>query len=297
MDANTLAQMGITCDTGKYPFPVLEIKNSNATAKISLYGGHVISYIPVGEQPVLWMSSKSWYEPGKPLRGGVPVCWPYFGPAPVDGCAAHGFVRTAMWELHAAETLTGDTTKVVLKVDEKGIDHPLCSKPFELYLTVTVGAALELELRAVNKADSEQTFQAALHTYFAVSESEKITVTGLDKTPYLDKAPAHAGENRVQCGDLEIDQEIDRVFCPTSATVKIADPVWRRTLVVEKSGSLSTVVWNPWISKSKAMPDFGDNEYHRMLCVECGNVLADSRTLVPGAVTVMTQKVSVEKWD
>lgn len=297
MDEKLLNLNGVSVDNTSYHFPVLEVKNKAGSAKISLYGGHVIAYSPAGERPVLWMSSKSCFETGKAIRGGVPVCWPWFGPAPQAGLPAHGFARIAMWDLLTVRKLAGDATQVVLVLDDQKCDPAFCTIKFKLELSITVGRVLELELRAVNTGSSVETYQAALHSYFDVSEAEKITVHGLDKVPYMDKVPGTEPGEKIQYGDLEIDREIDRVFCPAPGGVTISDPGYRRTIRVEKCGSRSTVVWNPWIAKSRAMADFGDNEFHRMICVECANIFADARQVLPGEMTVMTQKISVEKWD
>ena len=297
MDEKLLNSNGVSVDNTSYPFPVLEVKNKAGSAKISLYGGHVIAYSPAGERPVIWMSSKSCFETGKAIRGGVPVCWPWFGPAPQAGLPAHGFARIAMWDLLTVRKLAGDATQVVLVLDDQKCDPALCTIKFKLELSITVGRVLELELRAVNTGSSVETYQAALHSYFDVSEAEKITVHGLDQVPYMDKVPGTEPGEKIQYGDLEIDREIDRVFCPAPGGVTISDPGYRRTIRVEKCGSRSTVVWNPWIAKSRAMADFGDNEFHRMICVECANIFADARQVLPGEMTVMTQKISVEKWD
>lgn len=297
MDEKFLAGYGVSIDRTSLPFPVLEVKNSAGSAKISLYGGHVLSYAPAGERPVLWMSSKSNFEPGKAIRGGVPVCWPWFGPATRPGLPAHGFARISMWELLTVRKLAGDATQIVMMLDDSKCDPALCTQKFRLELAITVGRVLELELRAINTGKATEEYQAALHTYFAVGEAEKISLHGLDNLHYFDKAPDAVSAENVQYGDLEIDREIDRVFCPAPGGVTIADPEFRRTIRVEKCGSRSTVVWNPWIAKSRAMADFGDNEFHRMVCVECANIFDDVRTVAPGEMTVMTQKISVEKWD
>ena len=256
-----------------------------------------MSYIPTGKEEVIWLSQFSKFEAPKAIRGGVPVCWPWFGPAAQPGLPAHGFARTAMWKFGTVRKLAGDATQVVLTLDDTDCDPALCTMKFHLELSVTVGRIMEIELRAVNTGKNTETYQAALHSYFEVSEAEKISIHGLDKLSYTDKAPEFAGTVAVQHGDLEIDREIDRVFCPAPGGVTVSDPGFRRTVRVEKCGSRSTVVWNPWIAKSRAMADFGDNEYHRMLCVECANVFDDARQVLPGEMTVMTQKISVEKWD
>lgn len=287
----------IVCDTATYEFPVLAVKTPLSSAKISLYGGHVLTFTPAGEKPVLWLSGKSNYTVGKAIRGGVPVCWPWFGPAPETGMPAHGFARISMWHLAKVKHLTAGAVAITLRLTEKDVAAEFNAKPFVLELTVTVAKALELQLTAFNTAAEPQTFQAALHSYFAVGDATKITINNLGSLHYFDKILNCENETSANCSTLEIDREIDRVYLPSDGAVSVADNAWRRTISVEKSGSLSTVIWNPWIAKSKAMADFGDNEFMRMLCVECGNVLDDARTLEPGEMTVMTQKISVEKWD
>ena len=130
MDKKLLQSCGVTVDEKSFPFPVLEVKNNAGSARISLYGGHVLAYAPAGERPVLWMSGKSYFEIGKPIRGGVPVCWPWFGPAAQAGLPAHGFARTAMWNLAAVRKLAGDATQVVLTLDDSQCDPALCTIKF-----------------------------------------------------------------------------------------------------------------------------------------------------------------------
>ena len=287
----------IVCDTASCEFPLLTVKTPLASAKISLYGGHVLAFTPAGEKPVLWMSGKSNFTAGKAIRGGVPVCWPWFGPGAEPGVPAHGFARISMWKPVNVKRLTGGAISITMRLTEKEVAAGFNAPPFVLELTVTISNALELQLAATNNSAVTQQYQAALHSYFAVGDATKITISKLASLHYFDKVLNCENTNSPNCDTLEIDREIDRVYLPASGSVAVADNAWRRTLIVEKSGSLSTVIWNPWIAKAKAMADFGDNEYMRMLCVECGNVLDDTRTLEPGETTVMTQKISVEKWD
>ncbi|MPN35362.1 putative glucose-6-phosphate 1-epimerase [bioreactor metagenome] len=166
--------------------------------------------------------------------------------------------------------------------------------PFELRMEFEIGETLTITLRMKNCSEKEQTVTAALHTYFNVKAAETIAISGLDGVVYENRVVGAEASGCVQRGDIRIDQEIDRIYLDTAGAVEIRDPGFGRTIVVEKSGSNSTVVWNPWVRKSQAMPDFGDDEYHTMVCVETVNAATDRRTLTPGGSHALTQKVSVK---
>jgi len=278
--------------TGAGKFTFLAIKNKAAEAEICLHGAHITRYVPAGQLPVLWMSEKSWFEMNKPIRGGVPVCWPYFGPAADPALPAHGFARLSEWSVARIETAE-ESTRVVLALAPEAVTAMPVPFAFELEMEFVIGATLELTLRMKNCSAKEQTITAALHTYFNVKAAEEIAVSGLDGVTYENRVVGAEKSGCLQKGDIRIDQEIDRTFVGTAEAVEIRDPGYNRTIRVEKSGSNSTVVWNPWIRKSAAMPDFGDEEYHTMVCVETVNAAADRRTLPPDGTHALTQKISV----
>jgi len=278
--------------TGAGKFTFLEIKNRAAEAEICLHGGHLMKYVPAGQLPVLWMSEKSWFETNKPIRGGVPVCWPYFGPAADPAFPTHGFARLSEW--HVADIdATEETTRVVLALAPEDVTAVPATFAFELEMEFVIGATLEMTLRMKNRSAEAQTITAALHSYFNVKAAEAIAISGLNGVTYDDRVIGAEKSGCVQEGDIRIDREIDRIYLGTAGAVEIRDPGFGRTIRVEKSGSNATVVWNPWIRKSKAMSDFGDEEYHTMVCVEAVNAAADRRTLPPGGTHALTQKVSV----
>ena len=280
--------------TGAGNFTYIEIDNAFATAEISLHGAHLTHFAPRNRRPVIWMSGKSWFEPEKPIRGGVPICWPWFGAANDPALPAHGFARISDWNIVAAEELPDGTTRVALELQPADVDPRFTPFPFALKMEFVVGAALEMKLTMTNLSNRNQTISDALHSYFAVADSTKIRLRGLDKVEYSDRVVgAPQVDGLVQSGDIVIDREVDRVYLDTVAAVEIVDPGYRRTIRIEKSGSRTTVVWNPWIAKSQRMPDFGDEEYKTMVCVEATNNLRDTLNLPPVKTHLITQKISV----
>ncbi len=255
------------------------IDNAACRAEIVLQGAHVLSFTPRNEAPVLWHSSQSYFAPGKPIRGGIPVCWPWFGAHP-DGTPhpAHGYARLSPWRVLGSCELPDGATRIELELATPD-DHPE-KLPLGCRCAITAGRTLRLELTSVNHGSQPYRLSEALHSYFAVSDVTKIRITGLEDTEYADKV---GGGYHRQPGAITIGEEVDRIYLDTPAAVEIHDPGLKRTIVVSKSGSESTVVWNPWIAKAQRMPDYGDAEYPEMVCVETVNADRDSRLLLPGA--------------
>ena len=278
---------------GNGDLPAVRITNSFGEAAVMLHGAHVISYQPAGAVPVLWMSEKSMYTENDPIRGGIPVCWPWFGPDPAGKFGGHGFARVSQWRVIETACSPAGKSSVTLELTESDVDAKFAPQPFKLQLTVTLGTALVAALKIFNTGEKELAYSGALHSYFNVADAAAIAVEGLEECAYRDSVLQCDG---VQAGSVVIDREIDRIYRNTSGIVRIVDPVFNRVIKVAKSGSTSTVVWNPWIEKSKRMPDFGDEEYHTMVCVEAANApaAADDRVLVPGGMAELRQMISVE---
>ena len=266
----------LTVSPGEGGQPVVRITSPWSTAEVHLHGAHVTSFQKNNEEPLLFLSASSRFEPGKAIRGGVPIIFPWFGSR--DGHPAHGTARITPWELTATSELPDQSVRASLRL-------PGCG-PLTATYHVTVGASLLLELVVGNSAETEQSCETCLHTYFRVGDVKQVSVHGLAGVTYLDHV---AGRSYVQSDQpLTITGETDRTYQDTTAPVEIIDPVLRRHIRIGKSGSRSTVVWNPWIAKSKAMADFGDDEYQHMLCVESGNIGTERVTLAPGSETVLS---------
>jgi D-hexose-6-phosphate mutarotase len=271
----------------------LVLQAAEGEAHVFLQGGHVSHFQPKGEKPVLWMSASSRFEAGKPLRGGVPICFPWFGPkAGSPEAPVHGFARLLPWAVAAVAREPDGSLRAVLELSAEAAARGGFPHELALSLAVSVGRSLRMELAAHNVDGAAATFEEALHSYFAVSDVREVRVRGLEGVGYVDKTAAMArkpGETE----PIAIAAETDRVYSGAAGTVTIEDPGWRRRIVVSKSGSATTVVWNPWIAKAKAMPDFGDDEWTGMVCVETANAGDDAVRLAPGASHVMTATIEV----
>lgn len=269
--------------------PVVEINTPQASARIALQGAHVLAWQPTGHKPVIWVSKAAVFEPGVPIRGGVPVCWPWFGAVP--GKSTHGFVRTQLWEVHSVSL--DEVGQVVLRLGIGGdaSTRALWDHAFDLALVVTVGQTLTMELVTRNSGPAPFTIAQALHTYFCVGDIAQTSVQGLDGCHYLDKVQGMA--EKQQSGTVRIQSETDRIYVNTAADCLIEDAAWGRTIRIAKRGSHSTVVWNPWAEREKSIADMAAGEYLGMLCVETCNAGPDQVTLPPGGTHTLTACISV----
>lgn len=273
---------------------VMEIINDQADGSIYLQGAHVAHWQPEGAEPVLFVSKQSHFAAGKAIRGGVPVCFPWFANRTGHPeSPAHGFVRTAEWALGPLFANADGSDTIRFDFVDSPATRAQWPHAFRAAFRVTIGAALEMALEVENTGPEPFTYEAALHTYFNVSNAAEVSITGLEGAEYIDKVD---GFKRKQLGTepLRFTGETDRVFVNTTSTTRLIDPGMNRTIVVEKSGSNTTVVWNPWIAKAKAMADFGDDEWPHMACIETANSGDNSITLAPGQKHLMTARIRLE---
>lgn len=290
IDLNNLQQQftvpGLTFDQGPGNLIFARIQTPVATGEISLYGAHVAAWQPAGHKPVLWMSKASAFELGKPIRGGVPICFPWFGAHPSDSTApAHGKARITSWELLSAEQSSDGG--VVLELETT-------VEPFRLKFRVEFGAALKMSLTVSLPAEhgALALFEEALHTYLTVGDIQQVWIEGLETTAYLDKVGGV--RDRPCAGEpIRFEGETDRVYQDTTAPCVLHDPMLNRTVTVSKTGSESTVVWNPWIEKASRMPDFGNDEWPGMVCIETANAGARTIALEPGQSHTMSAEIAV----
>ena len=285
----------VAVEAGRNGMPRLRITSPAAEAEIYLHGAHVTHYQPRGHKPVLFMSGQSLFDPAKAIRGGVPLIFPWFGPNAANPKAPqHGFARTTPWTIRAVRHAPDDGAVIVtlsLGPDERSRAH--WPHDFEATYTVTAGRTLVMTLDVVNAGQAEFTYEEALHTYLAVGDVRQARIDGLAGRKYVDKVDQ--GRRKTQPdGAFTLTGETDRVYLATPDTVTVNDRANNRRLVVTKSGSDATVVWNPWTEKAKAMADFGDEEWPGMLCVETANAADHAVRLPPGQRHVMQAAVSVE---
>lgn len=269
-------------EPGSNGLPKATITTPAAQAEIYLHGAHVTRFHPAGQHPVLWMSAKSLFQPDKPIRGGVPLIFPWFGPRAGDPASpAHGFARVKEWDVEATRQHDNGDIELLLTLRPDAQTRATWPHEFTLHYVVRVGRTLDLALRVRNDGPAPFDFEEALHTYLTVTDVRQSRVTGLEGATYVDKTDAM--KRKPQGPDpITITAETDRVYEHTTSTCVLHDPVLHRHIEVAKSGSRATVVWNPWVAKSKAMPDFGDDEWPTMICIETCNVGEDRAMVKPG---------------
>jgi glucose-6-phosphate 1-epimerase len=268
-------------ENGDGNIPVLNIKNRHARARLSLQGAHLFSWIPEGEEEVIWLSDNAEFAEGKSLRGGIPVCWPWFGAHQTNtDYPAHGFARTSPWQVICTEDLDDERTRITLINNPLPENRHMWPPLTSLQLQVTIGRKLEMELITHNDSKEPITIGQALHTYFRVGDISSVALFGLDNTWYLDKLDDY--KRKLQLGTVTIESEIDRIYLDTIAECVIEDRSLDRNIIINKCGSHSTVVWNPWHDSSIRMGDMGEDGYRKMLCVESSNAADDVVTIRPG---------------
>ena len=266
----------VTFAHGNGGLPKINITTGRSTAEIYLHGAHITGFQKNGEPPLLFMSRLSQFAAGKAIRGGVPVCFPWFGQR--EGDVIHGFARITEWDLieTAATPDGGVTVRFRLPSTAANAAWPAYRAEF----VVAVTDRLAMELIATNEStDRNFDFENCLHTYFAVGDILDVSIAGLKGAHYLDKTDKSA--RKLESADaIRITAETNRVYPDTPGTVEIRDAKFRRTIRVDKSGSAATVVWNPWTTQ--LMPDFDPAEHRQMVCVESGNVGQNKLSLAPG---------------
>jgi glucose-6-phosphate 1-epimerase len=266
---------------------------ASGEAHVYLHGAHVTHYQRRGEKPILWMSGKSWFEVNKPIRGGVPVIFPWFGPrAGYPDSPAHGFARLSEWLVESLAIDGDEIVTVVLQLKANPQTRALWPYDFTLRHRIVIGRTLTMTLEVENTGPEPFTFENALHTYFAVGDVRETATAGLENAEYLDKTDGMQRKKQAP-EPIRITQETDRLYEGTRKTCVLDDPTTRRRITVAKSGSNTTVVWNPWIGKAAAMTDFGHDEWPRMLCIETANAGANAITLAPTKTHAMRAVVSI----
>lgn len=269
----------------------IQIAFPAASADIYLHGAQVTSWQPASAEEVIFLSGQSRWEEGKAIRGGIPVCFPWFrGKADDPKAPAHGFARTREWQLGSLEQ-ENDTVIATLTTESDDASRKWWPYEFHAALRISVGAELKLELTVTNSGSLPFHFEEALHTYNRVGDVEAIRVVGLDKVAFLDNRDGN--KEKHQQGDIVLSAQTDNAYTDTQSAVEIVDPMLKRRIRLEKSGSFTTVVWNPWSDGAAPLVDLGDDEWRQMACVEASNIIGSAVMLGPGQQHTMTAKISV----
>ncbi len=273
------------------------IVNDYATAIVSLYGGQILSFKPHGSEDLLFVSSESYFEQGKAIRGGIPLCFPWFGAHPKNSnFPNHGFARLKNWEVVSTEQLITGETRLVISLSDDEETKSLWPDTFQTILEVVIGQSLLIKWSVKNLGDEPFSITQALHSYFKVGDINRTTITGLEGTSYMEAIRSEepfSGE----IAAIRISREVDRSYTDTEAPCKITDSEYKRTIKISKTGSLSTVLWNPWEQLSVKMKDLGDQDYLNFVCVETANVMHNEVKIDPQGSHSMTLEIVEEDYN
>ena len=264
-------------------FKYIEIQNKNAEAKIALQGAHLFHYKARDKDTLLWLSKRAYFEEGKAIRGGIPICFPWFGKNNNNSdLPQHGFARTELWEVVLEEEVNESTTHIQLQLKPNTQTLEQWAYLFDIRLDIIVSDALSIALSITNTDTKPFEISTALHTYLKVSNIDTISIHGLDNREYYD---ALEGENAIQKGDVFIREEVDRVYMNPSKMITLLDG--DISVNLQQEGSNSLVAWNPWVEKSKQMNDMSEDGYRTMVCLETSNAREDARVLKPNELHVL----------
>jgi D-hexose-6-phosphate mutarotase len=275
---------------------LVKIDNSLATATISLYGGQVLEWQPKSQtKPVLWCSELVQFKPGKAIRAGVPVCWPWFGSHPEEPKApAHGYARIKTWDVTSVSTAATGETLIAMRLSYSDEVDKQFSIHADLTIEITIGEALSISLTTRNTGQDSIALTEALHAYFHVSDIQQVQINGLDQTSYIDLIDHNSV--KTQSGAIDFSAELGQVYLDTTTDCLIHDHALSRIIRVSKSGSYSTVVWNPWIDTATKMDDLGPEGWRTMVCVESANALNNVVVIEPDEQHTLGVRYSVEPY-
>ena len=262
---------------GDAGLPMLLVENRQARAVIALQGAHVMSFQPKGQREMLWVSPKTLFESGKPIRGGIPLCLPWFGPHSEDKTWLHGFARTRQWTLVGSNTLADGATRLVLELSGDATLCALWPHDFLFHLEIVVGKTLRLEMTVENRGQAPAPLAFAFHTYFAVPDVAQAVISGLEGTSFIDKTDNLA--RKTQQGEFTISAMTDRVYLDVPAKQRIKSEDGAITI---ESPSRCAIVWNAW-HNDKNIGDIGEGNHVGYVCVERGDAADHAVTLAPGA--------------
>ncbi len=273
----------------------LEVDNPLCTAKIALQGAHVMHWQPKFlKDPVLWLSSNARFVKGRSIRGGVPICWPWFGAHPTDSTfCPHGFARVIPWRVIDIDATPTGATRIMLEMLETEEAKRQLSYPYALTITITVGRRLRVDMSTTNKADHPFVIGEAFHTYLNISDIANVKITGMQDCVYADKLLKY--QRHVEHNALKFDGEFDRVYIDHSSDCTVHDTGYNRLIHISKSGSDTTVVWTPGQEKAVQMADMGaPDEWRKTICVETTNALDNMVVINPGRTHVISAEYVIE---
>ncbi len=277
--------------SGNGGLPKIHVTAPSASAEIYLHGAHITSWRPANAEEALFLSEQSHWQDGRAIRGGIPICFPWFRSKADDPSApAHGVVRTKEWRLESVK-VDGGSVVVTCSIESDESTRRWWPHSFRLVHIVSIGSSLRLQLTVTNTGQTPFRFEEALHTYFRVSHADKIGIRGLDQVAYLDNVDGN--RKKIQSGDLVFTGKTDNAYIDVQSAAELIDPASSRILRTEKENSATTVAWNPWRDGAASIADLGDDEWQQFTCVEASNILSSAISLAPGQMHTMQAILTV----
>jgi glucose-6-phosphate 1-epimerase len=277
--------------SGNGGLPKLRVTAPSASGDVYLHGAHLTSWTPANATETIFLSEHSHWQDGQAIRGGIPVCFPWFRAKSDEPKApTHGFVRTKEWRLDSVR-IDGESVTVICSTESDESTRRWWPHEFRLAHVITIGKSLRLQLIVTNTGQQTFRFEEALHTYFRIGHAKDVRVRGLDGVTYLDNVDGN--REKTQSGDLTFSAKTDNAYLNTYSAIELIDPALHRTIRTEKEKSTTTIVWNPWLEGAASLTDFGDDEWQRMACVEASNMLGAAVSLAPGQEHTMQATLSV----
>ena len=271
--------------------PKIRVTAPQSSGEMHLHGAQVTSWQPAGAEEVIFLSRRARWEEGKAIRGGIPICFPWFRAKADDPHApAHGLVRTRVWALESIEHDAGGVTVRMTTESDSGT-RTLWPGDFRLLQRVTFGKELKLEFTVSNTGGSSFRFEEALHTYYRVGDVRRVSIRGLDGVTYLDNTDSNKRKN--QQGDVMISSPTDNAYVNTESALQLFDPALNRRIQIAKQNSRTTVIWNPWAEGARALSDLEEDAWQQMVCVEASNILEDAVELAPNGNHKMSVTMAV----
>jgi glucose-6-phosphate 1-epimerase len=279
---------------GQGNFSLIKISNEYAEATISVYAGQILSFKPVGQaEDLMFVSSQAYYQPGKAIKGGTPICWPWFGPDPEGkGRASHGFVRDRLWQVRDVVSTQDEATQVTMGLVDSPETRAIWNYSFDFSIVITVSQILTIKLVTRNTGSESFAITQALHTYFKIGDINQVRVLGLENKVYIDKVDR--GQQKTQSGAITFSGECDRIYLDVPAQLAIADRALNRQITVTATNSKTAIVWNPGADISAKMADLGDRDYEHFVCVETANAADEVITIPAGAQYQIAAQYAVE---
>jgi glucose-6-phosphate 1-epimerase len=283
----------IDVTTGNGGLPLLRIHNEHAECEIYLYGAHVSRFKRAGQADLLWMSPTGLFKEGSAIRGGIPICFPWFGPHPTrSDLPLHGVARIRIWDLESTAQLADGRTRVVLRCSDDEKTQAVWPHRFNLELTVTIGADLEVSLFAENTGRDPFRYDDCFHTYFKVGDPYRCDIEGFDGVGYIDRV--HGDTRAVQKGSLRLSAETVNAYMRSPAVCELRDPLMKRRIFLEHKGFADTVVWNPGEATAAKNGEIGAT-WKEFLCIESANCLDTPVFLLPGSSHRSTLRLRIEE--